>query len=98
VPAGIEVDRERIAAFCRKWKEISLFGSVLTDDFRPDSDVDVMVVFDEDAGWSLFEIVEMKGELAEVFGRDVDLVEKTAISNPFMRRSILAHHEVIHAR
>jgi len=95
----LTVNQERIETFCRKWKvnELSLFGSVLTDEFRPDSDVDVLVVFEENAGWSLFDIVDMIDELKDIFGRKVDLVEKDAIRNPFRRRHILRNHEVIYA-
>ena len=95
----IHIPKEKVAEFSRKWKvtEFSLFGSVLRDDFRPDSDVDVMVVFDESADWSLWDIVTMRDELKEVFGREVDLVEKRALRNPFRRHHILRTHEVIHA-
>lgn len=94
----IPVPQDRIAAFCRKWKvrELSLFGSVLRDDFAPDSDVDVLVELAEDAPWSLFEWADMIEELQSIFGRNVDLVEKTAITNPFRRRHILSQREVIH--
>ncbi|MCK4626896.1 MAG: nucleotidyltransferase family protein [Phycisphaerae bacterium] len=96
---GIEIEKEKIAAFCRKWKivEFSLFGSVLRDDFRPDSDVDVLVTFAEDAPWSLFDMVDMRDELKEIFGREVDFVEKEGLRNPFRRHHILKHREVIHA-
>ena len=95
----IEVPFDRIAEFCRKWRvvELSLFGSVLTDDFCPDSDVDVLVALEEDAPWSLFEWVDMIDELKAIFGRPVDLVDKTAIRNPFRRRHILRNYEVIYA-
>ncbi len=95
----IEIDKEKIAAFCRKWKitEFSLFGSVLRDDFRPDSDIDVLVTFAEDAPWSLFDLVKMEDELKEMFGRDVDFVEKKALHNPFRRYHILRNREVIYA-
>ncbi|MBI4559426.1 MAG: nucleotidyltransferase domain-containing protein [Candidatus Hydrogenedentes bacterium] len=95
----IEIPEESIESFCRKWRirEFSLFGSVLTDDFRPDSDVDVLLVFEADADWGLFEIVEMKDELQALFGREVDLVEKEAISNPFRRDHILRTHQVVYA-
>ena len=54
---SIEIPKEKIADFCRKWKivEFSLFGSVLREDFRPDSDVDVLVSFSHDAQWSLLD-------------------------------------------
>lgn len=96
---NIEVPQERIEAFCRKWKirELALFGSVLRDDFRPDSDVDVMVIFEPDARHTLFDRAEMIEELKEIFGRDVDLVRKDRISNPFRREHILAHHRVLYA-
>lgn len=95
----IEVPRERIEAFCRKWKirELALFGSVLRDDFRPDSDVDVLVTFRPDATHTLFDRVEMVEELKEIFGRDVDLVRKDRISNPFRRKNILAAYQVLYA-
>lgn len=88
-----------IKAFCRKWKikEFSLFGSVLREDFRQDSDVDVMVSFEENAGWDLFDLVAMIDELKGIFGRDIDLVEKGAIRNPFRRHSIMTTREVLYA-
>lgn len=95
----IEFPMDRIAAFCRKWKivEFALFGSVLGDDFRSDSDVDVLVSFDENQSWSLWNLVEMKEELEAMLGREVDLVEKSSLRNPFRRRAILATKKVIYA-
>ena len=95
----ISIPADKIEAFCREWqvKEFSLFGSVLTDEFRPDSDVDVLVAFEEDAGWDLFDIVDMIDHLKGIFGREVDLVEKRALRNPFRRHHILNNHEVIYA-
>ena len=100
--ARLEIDRERIAAFCAKWKvtELALFGSVLRDDFRPDSDVDVLVTFAEDAHWGLFSFCRMEDELREMFARDVDVVTRGSVEqseNYIRRRSILTHLEVIHA-
>jgi predicted nucleotidyltransferase len=97
--ARIPIDRERVAEFCARWRilEFSLFGSVLREDFRPDSDVDVLVTFDPDARWSLFDLVDMQEELKAFFGREVDLVEAEGLRNPFRRRSILRSKEVIHA-
>ncbi len=95
----IEIPREKIAEFCQKWriKELAIFGSAVRDDFRPDSDVDVLVVFHDDAGWSLFDHIKAEDELKQLFGRDVDLVERRTIRNPFRRHHILNHHEVIYA-
>jgi len=95
----IEIPREKIAEFCQKWriKELAIFGSAVRDDFRPDSDVDVLVVFHDDAGWSLFDHIKAEEELKQLFGRDVDLVERRTIRNPFRRHHILNNHEVIYA-
>ncbi len=99
MPTQVPIDRKRVVAFCRKWRilEFSLFGSVLRDDFHPDSDIDVLVSFEPDAPWSLLDIVTMKEELEDIFRREVDLVEKKALRNPFRRRSILNSYEVIYA-
>jgi len=95
----IEVPMDKIKDFCRKWKikEFALFGSVLREDFRPDSDIDVLVSFEEKVSWSLYDVVEMKDELKAIFGRDVDIVEKGAVRNPFRRRSIMTNREVLYA-
>jgi predicted nucleotidyltransferase len=94
----VQISPEQIEEFCRKWKirEFALFGSVLRDDFRADSDVDVLVEFDQSAGHSLFGHVRMQDELADLFGRPVDLVEKGAVTNPFVREHILGNHQVIY--
>jgi predicted nucleotidyltransferase len=96
---SLDIDRQQIADFCQRWRirELALFGSVLRPDFSPASDVDVLVTFSDDAPWSLWEFTTMRDELAALFGRDVDLVEKRAIKNPFRRRRILSGCEVIHA-
>ncbi len=93
------VDSHVIAAFCRKWRvrELSLFGSALRDDFRPDSDVDLLVVFEPDESWDLWDIIAMESELQEMFGRKVDLVEKRALKNPFRRYEILTTRQVLYA-
>ncbi|MBI4492466.1 MAG: nucleotidyltransferase family protein [Chloroflexi bacterium] len=95
----IGIPSEQIAEFCRRHhiRTLALFGSVLREDFRPDSDVDVLVEFEPDARLSLFDIVEMQDELAVLFGRPVDLVEKSALRNPFRRHEILRTHQVIYA-
>lgn len=95
----IDIPMESIKAFCAKWKivEFSLFGSVLRDDFQSDSDIDVLLSFDDNSAWSLYDFVDMKDELKSIFGREVDLVEKEAIRNPYRRRSMLAEHEVLYA-
>ncbi len=95
----VEVSEDAIASFCDRWKvtEFALFGSILRNDFRPDSDVDVLVTFACDAKWSLWNIIEMKEELETLFGREVDLVEKECLRNPFRRYEILSTKQVIYA-
>ncbi|HET7229934.1 MAG TPA: nucleotidyltransferase family protein [Longimicrobium sp.] len=85
--------------FCRRWHitEFALFGSVLRDDFRPDSDVDVLVTFQPGIRRSLFDRAAMLEELREMFGRNVDLAEKSQIENPFIRKRVLAQNRVIYA-
>jgi predicted nucleotidyltransferase len=99
VQARIPIPRERIAAFCRRWKiaEFALFGSVVHGDFGPESDVDVLVSFAPDATWSLLDLADMAEELKRLFGREVDLVEKEALRNPFRRHAILTTREVVYA-
>jgi len=94
----ISIPRKRIKDFCQKWEvtEFALFGSVLRDDFGPDSDVDVMVTLSPEAPWSLYEWVDMIDELRTIFGREVDLLERTGLRNPFRKQEILNNMKVIY--
>ncbi len=93
------VSSEKLAAFCDKWKiaEMSLFGSVLREDFRPDSDVDVLVSFAPEAKWTLLDFPRMQFELSKILGRQADLVDIKGLRNPFRRREILATRQVVYA-
>jgi len=95
----IDIFQERIADFCRRLKiqELALFGSVLWEDFGPDSDVDVLVSFEPNIPWSLYDWMEMIEELKELFGREVNLVEKSGLRNPFRRQKILTTRQVVYA-
>jgi hypothetical protein len=88
----------KITKFCQCWKilEMSLFGSVLREDFRADSDIDVLYKLAPNHGWNLFDIVHMKEELEEIFGRKVDLVNKEGLKNPYRCYEILKTHQVIY--
>lgn len=99
INSRLTVPLAAIREFSRRWKitEFSLFGSVLREDFGPESDVDVLVSFEESAGWSLFDLAKMEVELEEIFGREVDLVEKDSLRNPFRRHAIMSGREVIYA-
>ena len=93
------VSHESIAAFCRRWKvsRFSLFASILTNDFTPRSDVDVLVTLRDDAGLSLWDWIEMRDELEQLFGRRVDLIDESGLRNPFRRHEILRTRKVIFA-
>jgi predicted nucleotidyltransferase len=95
----INIPKAKIEDFCRRWKiaEFSFFGSILREDFSPKSDVDVLISFEPDIPWSLFDWVDMIEELREILGREVDLVEQSGLRNPFRRREILFNREVIYA-
>jgi len=97
--AHVQLDRDALAEFCRKWRirELSIFGSALRDDFGPESDLDFLVSFEPDAGWDLFDMFDMKEELEKRFGRQVDFVEKEALRNPWRRYEILRTCEVVYA-
>ena len=95
----IDIPLDKVEAFCCKWKikEFALFGSVLREDFRPDSDVDVLVTFEPDGDFTFDDQMEMQEEIEAIFDRKVDLVEKRLIRNPFRRYEILTTKEVVYA-
>lgn len=97
--AHLPIQHDAIRAFCEKWgvMELALFGSVLRDDFRPDSDAEVLASFKPDSQVSYRHWPDMIAEPETIFGRKVDLVEKQALRNPFRRSSILRNHEVVYA-
>jgi predicted nucleotidyltransferase len=97
VSSRIPVDRQRIAEFCRKFhiRKLSLFGSVLRDDFRPDSDVDVLVTFEPGQVIGL-RIIDIEDELAQLLGRRVDLVSEKYL-NHRIRDRVLSAAEVQYA-
>lgn len=99
---AIPMPLDDIAEFCRKWKltEFSLFGSILREDFRPDSDIDVLVSYSPNAAHTLFTWVEMQEELERLLGRKVDLLGKRGVElsrNPHRRKAILESARVLHA-
>jgi len=99
----IDLAPEILHHFCQKWKitELSLFGSVLRDDFHADSDIDVLVAFAPDAPWTLLDLVNMEYELADLTGRDIDLIEKRVIeksANPIRKAEILETAQVIYSQ
>lgn len=92
----IEIPRERLAEFCRRHhiRRLAVFGSVLRDDFGPESDVDVLVEFEPDKtpGLSFF---RMEDELSEILGREVDLNTPQSLSRYF-RDEVLAEAQPLY--
>lgn len=76
---------------------MGFFGSILRDDFSKESDVDILVSFEPQSSWTLFDLVDMQDELEGLLGRKVDLVEREAIKNPFRRKEILRTLEMVYA-
>ena len=102
LPLHVSVDRSQVAAFCQRWKaqKIERFGSVLRQDFGPDSDIDLLITPSPAAAWSLLDHVSMQEELSMIFGRKVDLVSRRAIEhskNHFRREAILGSAQLLHA-
>ncbi len=98
---AIELPMEKIADFCDRWQvvEFSLFGSILRDDFRPDSDVDVMVQFAPDAHPTFVTLDKMEDHLHQIFDRDIDLITRQGIEttrNYLRRQEILASAQIIY--
>ena len=87
----LKVSLDAIAQFCQRWNivEFALFGSVLRDDFRPDSDVDVLVTYEPSHRLTLSHLLSMQEESEDLFHRCVDLVEKKQLKNPYLRSNIL---------
>ncbi|MDV3003006.1 MAG: hypothetical protein N5P05_004661 (plasmid) [Chroococcopsis gigantea SAG 12.99] len=99
---AINLPLEKIAEFCHQWQvtEFALFGSVLRDDFRPDSDIDVMVQFHPEAHPTFSTLDQMEAELKTIFERDVDLITRQGIEtsrNYLRRHEILSSAQVIYA-
>jgi hypothetical protein len=98
----LKIPKTQIADFCHRWRitEFAIFGSALRDDFRPDSDVDVLVTFAPEAAWSLLDHVTMQDELETIFGRKVDLLSRRGVErsrNYLRRQAILDSAEVVYA-
>ena len=98
---SLKLPEDQIAAFCQAWKvsEFSVFGSALREEFRPDSDIDVLIAFLPNAGWSLLDHVQMQQELETILGREVDLVSRRGVErshNPIRRQAILDGAEPVY--
>ena len=103
MPVSMEnrgVDTQTLADFCRRWavRELSLFGSILREDFKPSSDVDVLIALRAGTTMTLEAYLAMREELSAMFGgRAVDIVRLEYLKNPYRKREILRTREVIYA-
>ncbi|MEC4806634.1 MAG: nucleotidyltransferase domain-containing protein [Jaaginema sp. PMC 1079.18] len=100
---NIELPRDSIQRFCQQWQivELALFGSVLRDDFRPDSDLDILVTFEAETMWTIPDLITMQQQLERLVNRKVDFIEKSAIENShnwIRRQEILNTSQVYYSK
>ncbi|MGD1858984.1 MAG: nucleotidyltransferase family protein [Leptolyngbyaceae cyanobacterium] len=93
---------EQVAAFCDRWQivEMALFGSILREDFRPESDIDILISFSPDAVRGLLKLARIKHELEDLLERPVDLVVKQSVldsDNWIRRQNILDSAQIVYA-
>ena len=98
---GLDLSADTVADFCQRWRvrELALFGSILRQDFGDESDIDILVSFDQGAAWSLIDLIRMEEELETLLERSVDLVERQAVEkseNYIRRKHILSTAEPLY--
>ncbi len=100
---NLTVDRQQLRELCDRWQitQLELFGSVLRDDFRPDSDIDLLVTWDDRSRWTLLDFAQMHEDFAQLFDHPVDLASKRAIEqsdNPLRRAAILQSTQLLYCK
>ena len=95
---GIVIKQEDLAKLCIKYKikELSVFGSVIREDFNDKSDVDFLISFEKDSALTLFHLIDLKEEFSELIGREVDIVEKEGVTNPIRKKIIFESAEKVY--
>jgi predicted nucleotidyltransferase len=98
----LPISAKKLTAFCKKWEitEFSVFGSALRGDFSPQSDIDVLISFAPQSDWGLFDHLQMKQELKQLLGREVDLITRRALEqsrNSLLRSEILSTAKVFYS-
>jgi predicted nucleotidyltransferase len=101
-PLNLGVEPDAIAEFCRRWKiaQLAVFGSAARGRMHPESDLDLLVTFANDADWTMFDHYRMENELTRLFARDVDLISITALRenpNPIYAKEIIETARTIYA-
>ena len=96
---GIFFNFDEIVYLCKKYfiKELSIFGSSIREDFTENSDVDILVSFQNNADISLFDIMDLENEFSQLLQKEVDIVEKESLKNPIREKEILSTREIIYA-
>jgi predicted nucleotidyltransferase len=96
---GIFLNYNDVVSLCKKYYiiEMSIFGSSIRDDFTEDSDIDILVSFEQNSEITLFEIIELEKEFSRIINREVDIVEKESLKNPIRKNKILSTREIIYA-
>jgi predicted nucleotidyltransferase len=96
---GISLNYDELVVICKKYyiNELSIFGSSLRDDFNKNSDIDILVSFNEKSNITLFDIMDLEKEFSKLLNRKVDIVEKEALKNPIRKNKILSTREIIYA-
>ncbi|MCL2809112.1 MAG: nucleotidyltransferase domain-containing protein [Treponema sp.] len=96
---GIFFNYNDVIELCKKYYivELSIFGSSIRDDFSQNSDVDILVSFEQNSKITLFEIIEMEREFSNLLNKKVDVVEKESLKNPIRKERILSTREIIYA-
>lgn len=99
LPARVADSVEAVGEFCARWKllRLSLFGSVLRNDFNANSDIDVLIERSDDTPRGFEERLAMTEELEQIFGRPVDLVYASGLINPYRRREIMRTARTVYA-
>jgi len=97
---NIQIPRNVLNAICRRYqvRKLSLFGSAVRDDFKPDSDIDILVEFEPGQAPGFGGLVDLQNQLSDLFGgRDVDLVTKSILNNPYRKKSVLKDLQTLYA-
>ena len=96
---GVQLRYEDVVKICEKYhlSELSIFGSVIRDDFNVDSDVDILISYENVWNNDPFDDLHIAWEFKDLLNRDIDIVDKDGLKNPIRREEILSTCEVIYA-
>lgn len=96
---GVDVDFNKLVHLAHQYSvtEISVFGSSIRSDMKPESDIDLLITFSPSAAISLFDLMDLENALEQLFNRHVDIVEPQALTNPVRRKRILSSKELLYA-